>query len=40
MLTLSMPQELEDHLEKTGAILWDEFTKSAVNKFDIKAVMS
>ena len=40
MLTLSMPEELEAHLVKTGAILWDEFTKSAINKFDIKAVMS
>ena len=35
-----MPEDLENHLEKTGCILWDELTKSAVNKFDIKAVMS
>ena len=35
-----MPPELEEHLAKTGAVLWEEFTKTAVNKFDIKAVMS
>ena len=40
MLHLSMPEELENHLVATGNILWDEFTKTAVNKFDVKAVIS
>ena len=35
-----MPPDLEEHLAKTGAVLWEEFTKTAVNKFDIKACMS
>ena len=39
-LSVVMPTELEEHLVKSGAILWEEFTKSAVNKYDIKAVMS
>lgn len=40
LLTCAIPQDLENHFEQTGAILWEEFTKTAVNKFDIKAVMS
>ena len=40
MLQLPMPKELEAHLKETGAILWDEFTKTAVNKYDVKAVLS
>lgn len=40
MLQLPMPKELEVHLKETGAILWDEFTKTAVNKYDVKAVLS
>ena len=39
-LYVPMPPDLEAHLKKTGCILWEEFTKSAINKFDIKSVMS
>ena len=35
-----MPAELEDHLKVTGCILWEEFTKTAVNKFDVQGVLS
>ena len=35
-----MPKDLEAELYRTGAILWEEFTKTAVNKFDIKGIMS
>ena len=40
MLQLPMPKELEDHLKVSGAILWEEFTKTAVNKYDVKGVIS
>ena len=39
-LSLEMPEELEKQLEKTGCILWEEFTRTAVNKYDIKGIMS
>ena len=35
-----MPPDLETHLKISGAILWEEFTKTAVNKFDLKSIMS
>ena len=35
-----MPPELEKQLVDTGCILWEEFTRTAVNKFDIKGIMS
>ena len=40
LLSVPMPEDLEAHLAKSGAVLWEEFTKTSVNKFDIKAVMS
>lgn len=40
LLNLSMPPELETHLKATGCILWEQFTKTAVNKYDIKAILS
>ena len=39
-LALPMPKDLETHLKRTGCILWEEFTKTAVNKFDVKGTMS
>ena len=39
-LSLEMPEELEKELVNTGCILWEEFTRTAVNKFDIKGIMS
>ena len=39
-LNVAMPKDLEAELYRTGAILWEEFTKTAVNKFDIKGIMS
>lgn len=40
LLNLPMPKELEEHLVESGAILWEEFTKTAVNKYDVKGVLS
>ena len=39
-LNLEMPERLEKQLVDTGCILWEEFTRTAVNKFDIKGIMS
>lgn len=35
-----MPTELEEELVKSGAILWEEFARTAVNKFDLRSIMS
>jgi hypothetical protein len=35
-----MPPDLEAHLKTSGAVLWEDFTKTAVNKFDLKSIMS
>ena len=35
-----MPPELEKELINSGCILWEEFTRTAINKFDIKGIMS
>ena len=40
MLNLNMPVELDKQLKESGAIMWEHFTKTAVNKFDIKSIMS
>lgn len=40
LLNLEMPEELDKHLKSTGCILWEEFTKTAVNKYDVKGAQS
>jgi len=39
-LNVEMPADLEKHLIATGCIFWEEFTRTAVNKYDVKGVMS
>ena len=40
ILNLKMPEELERHLRQTGCILWEEFTISAINRYDINSTTS
>ena len=40
LVNLQMPSELEEHLEATGCVLWEHFTKTSVNKYDVKAILS
>ena len=40
LLNLEMPNSLEEHLIATGSILWEHFTATAVNQYDVRGVMS
>lgn len=40
ILNVHMPEDLEDALKSSGAVIWSEFTKTAVNQYDVRGVIS